>query len=193
MNPGLLRAMRDAGFYRLCFSVDVGNERMARQIKKPVMLSKVRPLVRRANRLGLWTYGTFVIGFPDETQAEIKQTIRYAYSLGLDFLRFYIAQPHRGSALYDQLKAAGKLPPDVEHDRDILDAPADTQHLTADELVALRNEAECGYIYRYALRMLNPWYLLTEFLPKLASWQKLRYGLRCVWLASKVRIRFTRK
>lgn len=192
MTPGLLRAMRDAGFYRLCFSVDVGNERQAKAIKKPVMLSKIRPLVRTANRLGIWTYGTFVIGFPDETKAEIKETIRYAYGLGLDFLRFYIAQPHRGSALYDQLKAAGKLPDDVERDRSILDAPADTQHVTADELVRLRNDAECGYLRRYLLRLLNPWVLLTEFTPKLRSPRRLLYFARLAMSAFKVRIRFTR-
>ena len=91
MSTELLDWMARAGFYRLCFSVDVGTEKAAKYVKKPVMLKKIRPLVKYANARGIWTYGTFVIGFPNENQQDVLETIRYAHSLRLDFVRFYVA------------------------------------------------------------------------------------------------------
>lgn len=188
MDAGLLRLMRDAGWYRVCFSVDVGNETARRFVKKPVKLADMRAMVRTANRLGLWTYGTFVIGFPGETRQDIEETIRYAWSLGLDFVRFYIAQPHRGSKLWDIYEKAGKLDDFADgRNRNIMDAPMDTDQVKADELVRLRNLGECGY---------RPWrcgFRMSEWLPKVAGLGRALYAARVAIKAGQVRLRFDRR
>ena len=192
MSPGrmtqeLLRLMRDAGFYRICFSVDVGNEKAARWVKKPVKLSRMRTLVRTANRLGLWTYGTFIMGFPNETSADLRETVRYAYGLGLDFLRFYIAQPHAGTELHAWYAERGLLPADMDKDHDIMDAVSDTPNIKADKLVRLRNEAEMGYMRFFLIRLIVR---LDEIIPKLWTWSRLVYAIKLAILGWKIRVRF---
>jgi radical SAM superfamily enzyme YgiQ (UPF0313 family) len=191
MSRELLDEMARAGFYRLCFSVDAGTQETARRIKKPVHLDKIRPLVRHANRRGIWTYGTFVIGHPGETAEDIRRGIRYAYSLGLDFLRFYIAQPHLGSDLFHYWESRGKIDrATLLQDHNIMGALFGTDEVSAPELERLRNDAELGYLRRHLLRFLNPWYLLIEFLPKLMGPARLYYAVGLLCKGWRIRTRY---
>ena len=193
MSTELLDWMAKAGFYRLCFSVDVGTEKAAKYVKKPVMLRKIRGLVKHANSKGIWTYGTFVIGFPNENQQDVRETIRYAHSLRLDFVRFYIAQPYLGSELYARYEAQGKISREIAvKSHSIMDAFMGTDYLTGDDLVSLRNRGECGYAKARWKHLLNPWYLATELLPKIASRDKFRYFAGLILRAAAMHVRYIR-
>ena len=191
VNEELLDWMAKAGFYRLCFSIDVGTDSAVRYVRKPVRLASVRPLVKAANRRGIWTYGTFVIGFPYEDRADIQATVQYAYKLKLDFLRFYIVQPHFGSELYDRYEEEGRLIGlRVDEQHSPMDAFFGTDHLSAAELISLRNEAECNYIKHHWVDFLNPVYLATEFLPKIASFRRFRYFAGLVLRFTEITLKF---
>jgi len=194
LNAELLDWMARAGFYRICFSVDVGTDSAVRYVRKPVRLDKVRDIVKEANRRGLWTYGTFVIGFPFERREDILATMRFAYDLKLDFLRFYIAQPHFGSELYERYEREGRLAghqTDEQHSS--FDAMFGTDYLSAAELVALRNEAEGSYLRRHFWDFLNPVYLITEFLPKIMSVRRMRYFIGLALRFTQVTAIFKKK
>jgi radical SAM superfamily enzyme YgiQ (UPF0313 family) len=192
MSEELFDWMAKAGFYRLCFSVDTGTEGTTKYVGKPVTLAKIRPLVKAANRRGLWTFGTFVIGFPHETKEDIAAAVKYAYGLKLDFLRFYIAQPYFGSDLYYEYEQAGKLAGvNLFEPHDNNDAYVGTQHISVSELVDIRNRAETGYHYRhYVWNYLNPVYLWTEFLPKISSGKRFNYFFGLVWRLGAIRLHF---
>lgn len=173
--------MKRAGFYRICFSIDVGTEAAKKYVRKPVKLEEIRKLIRTCNSKGLWTYGTFVIGFPFETVEDIQQTIKYAYNLKLDFVIFYIALPHMGSEFYDIYKKAGKIDENYIREGHLPnESMFGTNHMSPKELEAIRDKAANGYI-RYHLRhFLNPIYLTTEFLPKIATWKRFLYLLQLI-------------
>ena len=191
MSEELLKWMAKAGFYRICFSVDAGTEAAVKYVKKPVKLSQIRSLVKLAHRYGIWTYGTFVIGFPYEAREDILATVRYAYSLKLDFLRFYIAQPHLGSELYERYVQEGRLSDtNVNESRSMYDALFGTEHLSAEELIAMRNAAECNYFRSHFKDYLNPVFVLTEFLPKILSPARFRYFSGLILCAFKFSARY---
>lgn len=191
MTPELLDWMARAGFYRLSFSVDTGTDSAVRYARKPVNLSNVRPLVAAANHRGLWTYGTFVIGFPFEKKEDIQATVNYAYGLKLDFLRFYIAQPHFGSELYDRYLAEGRLAGlDLNDQHSPMDAFIGTDHMTPEELIELRNKAEGNYFKHHMRDFLNPKYVLREFFPKIASFRRLRYFLGLLMELKTIVVKF---
>ncbi len=170
--------MQQAGFYRLCFSVDVGTEKARKYVKKPVKLETIREMIKSANSRGLWTYGPFVIGFPFETVEDIKQTIKFAYSLKLDFVIFYIALPHMGSEFYDIYEEAGKINPDTLYDEHLIDeALFGTDHISPEDLEAIRNKAAKRYLFFHLLHFLNPVYVIQEFLPKIATRERFMYFL----------------
>jgi len=141
--------MQKAGYYRVCFSIDVGTHAAQLYVRKPVKLERMRALVKKANSIGLWTYATFVIGFPNETFEDIHQTVAYAYSLRLDGVIFYIAQPHLGSELYDVYLKESLIDERTAGVIQSHHSPAEslfgTKHVSAAELEALRNSAARGY------------------------------------------------
>ncbi len=174
-----LRLMKRAGFYRICLSIDVGAEKSKAFVKKPIRLDKMRSVVKKANAAGLWSYATFVIGFPDETIEDLNETVRFAYSLKLDFLIFYIAQPHLGSSLYDYYLEHGLLKQDQVLEHNIPTEPVfGTKHVSAAQLQELRDAAAGNYVRFHLRHFLNPIYVIQEFLPKLVGRQRLRYLFR---------------
>lgn len=90
----LLKAMKDSGCYQMTVSVESGNQSVLRNvIKKPVDLNKVPVVLDKAKEMGFEIIVNFVIGFPDETWEQIRETVRYAENLNVDLVNFHIATP----------------------------------------------------------------------------------------------------
>jgi len=85
----LLKLMKRAGFYRLCFGIETGNQTMQQKIKKNLDLNHARQVIKDANKLGFWTSATFIVGFPGESENQRKDTLEFAKTCGIDFPIFY--------------------------------------------------------------------------------------------------------
>ena len=63
--------------------------------------------------------GNYMLGFPDETEAEIHKTVRMAkghIDEGLDYALFFSVVPFPGTTLFDWVMANGQLDPDFDTD-----------------------------------------------------------------------------
>ncbi|HRY29011.1 MAG TPA: radical SAM protein [Elusimicrobiota bacterium] len=107
----LFRTMRRAGCYRLAFGFETGNEQRLRASGKGgrASLEAGRRAVRWAREAGMETCGYFLIGLDGDTKETVEDTIAYACSLGLDMLKFGVAMPFPGSALFDAYLARGAI------------------------------------------------------------------------------------
>ena len=101
LDRPLLKQMKRAGFYRLCFGIETGNQEMQIKIKKNIDLDKARRVIEDANDLGFWTSATFIVGFPEETDEQINDTLRFAKVSGLDFPIFYNLNIQPKTEIYD--------------------------------------------------------------------------------------------
>ena len=187
ITPSLLKKdtideMTSSGFYRVALSIDSGTEKSRSIVNKPLLLKEMRSLVKYLNKKGLWTYATFVIGFPEETKEDIQVAIDFAYSLKVDFLRFYIAQPYPGSRLYDIYIKRGFIKEsrmeELWDNSSIYDTARGTDFVSGEELVQLRKSAEKAYLKIKFMEMFNLKYVFREFIPKINSWGKFNYFLR---------------
>lgn len=184
LSPSLLDRetidyLKKAGFYRISFSVDVGSKKSAMYVRKPVNIDKVRDLIAYANHLGFWTYGFFVIGFPYETVEDLMEVKKYAYDLKMDFVRFYIAQPHMGSDLYDEYLKKGFIDNRVKKQHTMYDSLIGTEHISAKKLYKMREDFENNYLryhLKYHMRSMN--YLFREFIPKIFGFRRILYFLK---------------
>lgn len=179
VDEALLRKMRKAGFYRLCFPIETGNLNSLRFIRKPIDLQKAKETIKLANRLGFWTQGNFMIGFPYETREEIQETIEYAYQSGLDYALFYIAKPHAGSEMYDIFEQEGLLP-EIARGANHENSYYDTKTMTAFELQDLRDKASNGYLWAKLSSYLNPINFCSYVLPKVSSPEGFMYGGKAI-------------
>ena len=103
----LLKKMKKAGFYRLCFGIESGDPVMQKKIKKNLDLKKAHRIIQQANSLGFWTAGTFIIGHPNETMKEIRASLQFAKASGLDFALFYLLSPQPKTEVYRIMKDQG--------------------------------------------------------------------------------------
>jgi len=99
VNEDLLRLMVRAGTHSITIGVESGSPRVQRLIRKGLQLEKVAEFLRLARRHGVTTNGSFIIGFPGETAADVWQTIRYARRSALDYAFFAFATPYPGTEL----------------------------------------------------------------------------------------------
>jgi len=94
-------AMHRAGAHTVYFGIESGSESTLRFIGKGITKQQSIDAVKAAKSVGLNALGSFVIGFPYETEEDIKKTIRFANKVGVDLAQFTIATPYPGTRLWD--------------------------------------------------------------------------------------------
>ncbi len=104
-----LKKMYDAGCRWLLLGIETGSEITRKQINKMMNQDNIKQFVDNCTLAGISTFGSFIIGFPDETPDQLKETVQFALDLGLDafLLNYYIAIPK--TPLGDKLIADGKF------------------------------------------------------------------------------------
>jgi radical SAM superfamily enzyme YgiQ (UPF0313 family) len=110
MDEETFKLMAESGCISIGIAIESGNERILREvINKPVNLKKVPELIKIAKSYGLGVVANFIIGFPGETWDEIRQTIHYAETCGVDYAKIYMAEPLLGTRLYDMAVEMGAI------------------------------------------------------------------------------------
>lgn len=185
-KPTLLK-MKKSGCYRVTFGIESGNEEIRKFIGKPYPLSQAKELLRYANKIGMWTICTHIIGFPYETREQMMDTIRFAKKSGTDFATFYSLCPMPTSDVYKYFKQEGFLNFDFIFGGDIFDEErydrmnkmlndegAPTKYFSPKELKIIVTNAYKSFIFYRAVTFLNP----LRIIRKIRSAEDLRYALR---------------
>jgi radical SAM superfamily enzyme YgiQ (UPF0313 family) len=101
LDAELLAAMRRSGCYSLSLGIESGCDPMLKTIQKKLETAQVREKVELIHSVGLKTTGFFIIGLPDESEEQIRQTVRFARSLPLDHAQFSVFLPLPGTVHFD--------------------------------------------------------------------------------------------
>ena len=110
MDEETFKLMAESGCISIGIAIESGNQRILKEvINKPVNLKKVPGLIKIAKSYGLGVVANFIIGFPGETWDEIRQTIHYAETCGVDYAKIYMAEPLLGTRLYDMAVEMGVI------------------------------------------------------------------------------------
>jgi magnesium-protoporphyrin IX monomethyl ester (oxidative) cyclase len=116
LSKEILSKMKTSGLTNLGVAPESGSERIRREvIRKHLDTEAVEEAVVNASNLGITITSYFVIGFPDETEAEINQTIRFARKLarlGLDECSVNTLQLVPGCELFYELEKEGRITAD---------------------------------------------------------------------------------
>lgn len=95
----LLEKMKKAGVWLIAVAPETGSEETLKKIKKGMTLSHSKNVVNWCKELGIATYAFFMVGFPWESESDVKQTIRFAEELDADFNQFSRVLPFEGTEL----------------------------------------------------------------------------------------------
>jgi len=105
----LLERMKQAGLYLILFGFESGSQRMLNSIKKSSTIKAAENSMKAAKKYGILTTGLFMVGMPDETIEDCRQTIQFAKRLDCDVVKFNIVIPYPGTSLYEQYKDSMNL------------------------------------------------------------------------------------
>jgi len=100
LEPGMLDLMHRAGCTLIYYGIESGSPTVRKRLHQPIPLDECTNIVKLTDKAGIRAGCYFMFGFPDETMAEMNQTINYAYSLPYSSVSFIICLPLPGSMSY---------------------------------------------------------------------------------------------
>ena len=162
VNERILAIMKDAGLNDIFYGIESGNDDILKKCRKNITTGQARRAVEATAKLGIRSYGAFILGLPGDTRQTIRQTIDFACSLPLTMAGFSILIPYPGTKCFEEHYA------DPDGELDYREFIASTgvhfakgytglDGLNVDELPALVAEAQRRFYLRprQILRMLG--------------------------------------
>lgn len=100
LDDELLKKMKQAGCYAMSLPIEFGTQRMLDIVNKGTNLKKMLEIVPLVEKNGIKATCFFIIGHPEEKEADIKETIRLSKTLKISRAYFSIYKILPGSADY---------------------------------------------------------------------------------------------
>jgi radical SAM superfamily enzyme YgiQ (UPF0313 family) len=130
----LVALMRDAGCETVYIGFESTDPESLKLMKKDQSVEEIKTAIKILTKNKIQIHGMFVFGFDNDTQATIKETIRFANHSDIGTVQFLILTPLPGSETFRKLKEEGRIKffdwtlYDAHH------AVFDSKHLTIDQL-----------------------------------------------------------
>jgi len=106
----MLRDIVKAGCIMVYYGIESGNQRVLDYFNKQATPAQAEKAVTTARKAGVDVIvGSFIVGAPTETAAEIRNTLLFAQHLCLDVPQFNILGAFPGTDLWDEYVAQGLL------------------------------------------------------------------------------------
>lgn len=102
-----IELLHKAGCRWIFFGIESGSQSRQKAIRKGANLQKVIEVIDACKDIGIVTTTSFIIGFPGETEEELKETVAYIQSLRSDSKLAFYYYPIPGSEMYRGLVDTG--------------------------------------------------------------------------------------
>jgi radical SAM superfamily enzyme YgiQ (UPF0313 family) len=109
LSKELAEKMKKAGCWIIFLGIESGSQKILDTIGKRITLEQAKKAVEILKDAGIQVLGSFIIGFMQDTKETIKETIKFAKSLNLDYAEFSILTPYPGTPIFDYAKKNNML------------------------------------------------------------------------------------
>lgn len=104
LNDEILDLLKLMGCFRIWIGAESGSQKIIDLMDRRVDINQVKETIQKTNAKGMET-GTFVmVGYPEETQEDINQTIQYLKEAQPTQYTITIAYPIKGTSLYKEIE-----------------------------------------------------------------------------------------
>jgi len=158
MSDELLKELREANCKVIFYGIEFGNQRILDFCKKGFTIKQVKETIEMTSRVGISSYGYFMIGYPTETVETVEDTIKLAVELGLDYgmdsAGFSIVTPFPGTGLYEYCKRNNMLKSSdwSQYSYQLGKGIIKLENITDEELATLYERALYEFQFREKLR-----------------------------------------
>ncbi|MHB0996560.1 MAG: B12-binding domain-containing radical SAM protein [Elusimicrobiales bacterium] len=113
MQEHSIDLLKRVGVGEVSVAVETASQRLQGLLGKNLSLDKVSRTINLLADRRIFSRGFFMLGFPTETEAEMRSTIKFAHASRLHLALFFTPNPFRNTGLYEMYQKAGKLPKDA--------------------------------------------------------------------------------
>ena len=100
VNPEILKIMKEAGCWQIWYGLESGSDKVLKCMKKNITVEQIKYAVKITKDAGISPGGFFMVGNPNETEEDIKMTLKLLLELPLDEFHMSHLTPFPGSELY---------------------------------------------------------------------------------------------
>jgi len=105
------RLLHDSGCRWVFFGIETGSEEMQHKVKKNLDFSKMEDTFRVTKDLGIITISSLIIGFPDETEEQLRDTVNLTKRIKADLYPVNLYTPNIEQELCQELIQKGRFNP----------------------------------------------------------------------------------
>jgi radical SAM superfamily enzyme YgiQ (UPF0313 family) len=114
VDEDLLGMMKEAGCWMISLGIETGDEDMLAMHRKGAGLQLLAEKIGMIKRAGIRTKGLLMMGLPGETEASVRKSMRYVFSLPVDDFNLTKFTPFPGSPIYERIRELGEFQEDWE-------------------------------------------------------------------------------
>lgn len=104
LNEEVIKTLKESGCFRVWIGAESGSQKVIDLMDRRVKVEQVRDMIRLASKHGIET-GTFImLGYPGETEQDIKETIHHLKTSAPDHFTITIAYPIAGTELFKEIE-----------------------------------------------------------------------------------------
>lgn len=107
LDKQLLELMKRAGCIRIKIGVESGSDEILKKVKKGLTKEQIRNAVDLIKAVGIPLTVYLMIGFPGETNEDVKKTIEFAEEIDAEYNSLGVIAPYYGTEMYKDLSARG--------------------------------------------------------------------------------------
>lgn len=105
----LYKKLRDAGVVAILFGIESANQDVLDYYNKRTTVEKTVEAIKLANKVGIITFGSFIIGAPFETEKHFNKNKEFFDNVPLDFVMCNKLLYVKGSKLWDDANKKGVI------------------------------------------------------------------------------------
>lgn len=173
LDENIVKKMKKAGVFKAGIGIESANKEILKSIKKSLNIDKVIQSIRWFRKYGIISYGFFIIGFPNDTDESINETINFALRINPTIANFMILVPFPGTEIYELMKKNNLLiSPDIlYYTTGLYESKMyhKCMYLSNQELLALQRKAYSKFNFRVSK--------ILETLSSIRSFNEFRWTL----------------
>lgn len=108
LDDSMLSKMKEAGCVRILVGIESGSKKILNYYNRHYDLDKIKNLFTSMRKVGIQSFGFFMIGAPIETEEDIEKSLEVAKNTNPDFITLNMMRIYPGTELFDQLKQKKK-------------------------------------------------------------------------------------
>jgi radical SAM superfamily enzyme YgiQ (UPF0313 family) len=104
VDPPVLKMMKKAGCWMISYGIESGSQKILDQVRKGITLDQVEQALRWTQEAGIRAKGLFMIGYPEETEETLGETLAFIGRSRLDEINLSFLTPYPGTEIYRRAK-----------------------------------------------------------------------------------------